>query len=182
MLNIVFRQNAEIPQPFFDNSVVCGVLACSPQLCLSSHSLANSGTDSGGPGMLLEEVEEPGTLLLQSESKMSRTRGVKEGAGTSRGGPWERSQQLADECSDRWSEEGRRRLPPFPGLEFVLQKDHHPGYHHLPRDGRGRRSSVTPSYDLLYLKRGCFALSDFIHSWKWECLDRFWSSTSALSG
>ena len=32
------------------------------------------------------------------------------------------------------------------------------------------------------LEKGCFALSDFIHSWKWECLDRVWSSTSALSG
>ena len=32
------------------------------------------------------------------------------------------------------------------------------------------------------LEKGFFALSDFIHSWKWECLDRVWSSTSALSG
>ena len=32
------------------------------------------------------------------------------------------------------------------------------------------------------LEKGCFALSDFIHSWKWEYLDRVWSNTSALSG
>ena len=26
------------------------------------------------------------------------------------------------------------------------------------------------------LEKGCFALSDFIHSWKWEYLDRVWSN------
>ena len=44
-------------------------------------------------------------------------------------------------------------------------------------------SLVTPVYGLLYLKRAAvLSLSDFIHSWKWEYLDRVWSNTSALFG
>ena len=55
---------------------------------------------------------------------------MREGAGTSRGSPLERSQQLAGWYSDQWSEEGRQKRPPFPGLEFVLEKEDHCHWDH----------------------------------------------------
>ena len=53
---------------------------------------------------------------------------------------------------------------------------------------RGRASNqwwhhhLSPHLLAYFNWRGLLCLSDFIHSWKRECLDRFCSSTSALSG